>query len=84
MGDVFELGLRLALPFLAVQIVVQIALGILMRAVPQINVFNVGIQIQSIIGIVLLMVMFPVIITLCTRLNELMLEKCAQVLRLLT
>lgn len=82
-GDIFELGLRLALPIIAVEFVTQIAMGILMRAVPQINIFTVGIQIQLFVGIALLLILMPVIITLLTRLNDYTVEKCVELVKLL-
>lgn len=82
-GDIFEMGIRLALPILAAEIMVQLALGILMRTVPQINIFTVGIQFQAIAGMALLLLLIPVIITLCGRLSNFILEKCVEVVRLM-
>lgn len=83
-GDIFEMGLRLALPIVAVEIIVQLAMGILMRAAPQINIFTVGIQIQAIVGIALLLILIPVIVTLCGRLSSYIIEKCVEFVKLLT
>ncbi|MDR3552690.1 MAG: flagellar biosynthetic protein FliR [Clostridia bacterium] len=82
-GDIFEMGLRLALPILAVELIVQLASGILMRAVPQINVFTAGIQLQAVVGIVMLVLILPIIMTLCGRLTDYMIEKCVEVLKMM-
>lgn len=82
-GDVFSMGLRLALPLIAVEFVLQIVMGILMRASPQINIFSVGIQLQTLIGLALLMLLVPVMVTLFGRLSDYILEKCVEWMRLI-
>lgn len=82
-GDMLQMGLRMALPVIAIEMITQMALGILMKAVPQINVFTVGIQLQAVIGIVLLLIAVPVLATLCGRLSDYMIEKSAELLRLM-
>lgn len=82
-GDLFELGLRMALPLLAVEIIVQLALGILMRAVPQLNVFTVGIQVETLAGMIMLLVLVPAIMSLNGRLIDYMLEKSVELMRLM-
>lgn len=81
-GDIFELGLRLALPVLAVEMIVQIALGIMMKAVPQINVFSVGMQLTGMIGLILILIMVPVLIMLMGRLTGYIVEKSAEFIKL--
>lgn len=81
--DMLELGLRMAIPVLAVELICVVAIGMLMRAVPQINIFSVGIQIQAIIGIVVVVISIPVIVPMCDRLISFMIEKMSEYLRLL-
>lgn len=51
---------RLAMPMLVIQILVECGVGILMKTIPQINVFVVNIQIKMLVGfIVLVMLFFP-------------------------
>lgn len=55
------LGLKLALPILAAELMGQVGMGILMKVIPQINVFSINIELKVIIGlamVVLLMVPF--------------------------
>ena len=53
-----SLGMRLAMPMLAVQLFVEIGVGILMKAVPQINIFVVNIQAKILIGLIILLILF--------------------------
>lgn len=60
--DVFSLAMRLALPFIAASFVLEIAMGILMKLIPQINVFSIHFQIKIVFGFMLLF-LFAVPIT---------------------
>lgn len=51
-------GLQLAFPILAMELVVEAAVGILMRIIPQINVFAVNFQLKIIVGLMMLVYMF--------------------------
>jgi len=53
-GTVFGMGLLMALPFLAALIITNIALGILTRAAPQLNVFAVGFPVSMFVGYAML------------------------------
>lgn len=55
--DVFMIALKLALPFIFVQFVVEMAMGVLMKLIPQIHVFVINIQLKILVGIILLIVM---------------------------
>ena len=53
--SVFSMVLRLALPFIAAEFVLELAMGILMKLIPQIHVFVINIQFKVLLGIVLLL-----------------------------
>lgn len=58
--DCTLLGVKLAMPILAAELMGQVGMGILMKAIPQINVFAINIELKVIIGLVLVMLMlFP-------------------------
>lgn len=58
--DCTLLGIKLAMPILAAELMGQVGMGILMKAIPQINVFAINIELKVIIGLVLVMLMlFP-------------------------
>lgn len=50
----FSLALHLALPFMAASFFMEIAMGVLMKLIPQINVFSINFQIKILLGMGLL------------------------------
>jgi len=58
-SNIFLAGLKLALPVVASLLIVNLALGILTRAAPQLNVFAVGFPITLMVGMVVLMLSLP-------------------------
>lgn len=53
-----ELGIRFSLPIIAAEMLVEVGIGILNKAVPQISIFVINIQIKLIVGLGLLFIMF--------------------------
>lgn len=58
-GELFRIGLHLALPVLAAMLATNIALGVLMRAAPQLNLFAIGFPIALLVGFVMLALLLP-------------------------
>ena len=56
----FLLGIMMALPILASGLTLEIIFGMMMRAVPQIHMFVVGIPLKVIVGLVIFTVTLPV------------------------
>jgi len=56
----FLLGVRIALPVIAATFLTDVALGIVSRAVPQINVFITGYPVKIAVGMLTLLVAMPV------------------------
>lgn len=55
------LSVKLCMPILAAELIGQLGMGILMKVIPQINVFSINIELKVIIGLaLLLMLMLPV------------------------
>ncbi len=54
---VFMLVIKLALPMIVAAFTLEIAMGILMKLIPQIHVFVINIQLKVLLGIVLLLIM---------------------------
>lgn len=52
------LGITLAMPMIAIQFLAEIAVGILMKAIPQINVFAVNLQAKIMLGMLVMLVFF--------------------------
>jgi len=56
----FMLGVMIALPIIASGLTIEMGFGMLMRAVPQIHMFIVGIPLKMLVGIILFIVTLPV------------------------
>ena len=52
------MGLQYAMPLIAMELVVEVAVGVIMRMIPQINVFVVNIQLKIIVGMLMLLFLF--------------------------
>lgn len=70
----FIFSLNIAMPVLAAAVLCEIALGIIVRTAPQMNVFVVGIPIKIIIGLAMLAVSIPTIVGLTDTLFDRMYE----------
>ena len=58
-GRIFSAGIQLALPVVAALLITNIALGILTRAAPQLNLFGVGFPITLSVGFLMLALTVP-------------------------
>ncbi|GAB3630433.1 flagellar biosynthesis protein FliR [Pandoraea terrae] len=58
-GQLFSLGLMLSLPLVAALLITNLALGILNRAAPQLNIFAVGFPLTLAIGLLVVELMMP-------------------------
>mgnify|MGYP000944180998 FL=1 len=63
----FYLGVKLSLPLVTGLLLADIALGIVARAVPQINIFVVGFPAKILLGIPLFILVLPAYVALLTR-----------------
>ena len=52
MGTVMELALKFAMPILAVELIVEMCMGIIMKAVPTIQIFVLNVHLKLIIGFI--------------------------------
>lgn len=68
------LAVKLAMPVLASQFLMEIGVGILMKAIPQINVFVVNIQAKLFAGLILLVFIFSPIVSFLGKSIELMFD----------
>jgi flagellar biosynthetic protein FliR len=59
---VLELGVRVALPIALVLLLVELSVALLARAIPQINVFILGLPLKMLVGISVLAVAMPSLI----------------------
>jgi flagellar biosynthetic protein FliR len=56
---IFSAGLQLALPVIAALLIANLALGILSRSAPQLNLFGIGFPITISIGLIVIALAFP-------------------------
>ena len=56
----FLLGVMMALPIIASGLTIEIGFGMLMRAVPQIHMFIIGIPLKMLVGLILFSVTLPI------------------------
>lgn len=73
-------AVQLALPVIITEIIVEVAVGILMRVVPNINVFVVNLQLKLGIGMIVILTIIPVLVKYLGKLNMLMLESLEEIL----
>lgn len=69
-GSIFVYGLQISLPLLAALLTANIALGILTRAAPQLNLFAIGFPITLAMGFLVLALSMPYFIPLMDRLTQ--------------
>jgi flagellar biosynthetic protein FliR len=66
-GALFLLGLQFAAPVIAASIIGNVALGVLTRAAPQLNVFSLAFPIQITLGLVAFVASLAFLATHVTR-----------------
>lgn len=52
------LGLQFAMPVIALELLAEASIGILMKMIPQINIFMVNVQVKIIVGLVMMLVFY--------------------------
>ena len=62
-GRIFSAGVQMALPIIAALLITNIALGILTRAAPQLNLFGIGFPVTICVGFLMIGVALPYMAT---------------------
>jgi flagellar biosynthesis protein FliR len=81
--EMFLIALQIALPIVGALFLVDIALGILAKTVPQLNIFAVGLPLKIFVGFILLLVSMPIFFFLVQVLFERIIESMAELISLL-
>jgi len=81
LGLVFVLGVRLAAPLVLVLLVVELALGLIVRAAPAMNVMVVGTPLRLLVGLAVVAAVVPYIPSVITRFSTLAAELGMQAAR---
>lgn len=74
---------KLCLPIIAVEMISQIGIGIMMKAVPQIDIFTIEIQLKLIIGFLAIIVLVPSFADFIEKLISVMFENISGIYSLL-
>lgn len=77
------LGVKLCMPILAAELIGQLGMGILMKAIPQINVFAINIELKVIIGLVLLLALITPFSEFLLQAEMTMLDSLQEMLQLM-
>lgn len=80
-GYILVYAVQLALPFIVMEIILEVAVGMMMRVVPNINVFVVNLQLKLMVGMAVMMTVIPMMVGYLQQLNSVMMERLHQVLQ---
>jgi len=76
---VILLSVKLCMPILVIEIIVTFAVGMVMRVVPQINVFVLSIQLKLLIGLIAMITLVPAFSAFCENLIFLSFEHIQEI-----
>ena len=77
------LAVKLAMPILAAELLGEVGMGVLMKAIPQINAFVINIELKVIIGLLLFCLLLTPINEFLLELESGMLSELGRILRLI-
>ncbi len=83
-GSILVLAIKLSLPVIALETITEIGMGVLMRMVPQINVFVVGLQLRLLVGILMIALILPNAAAALDSATEVMFEQMINGLRIMS
>ncbi|MRG85385.1 flagellar biosynthetic protein FliR [Salinibacillus xinjiangensis] len=81
-GQMFLIAFQMAIPIVGCLFLVDVALGIVARTVPQLNVFVVGLPLKILVSFIVIFVSFGVYVTLIENLFETMLHSMRGIMTL--
>lgn len=76
-------AVKMSLPMMAAQLITEFAIGLVMRAVPKLNIFVINIQIKVILGFAILFLMAGPLASFLERLITLMFDQVDKIFQLL-
>jgi len=74
------MGVKLCMPILAAELLAQMGMGVLMKVIPQINVFSINIELKVLVGLGLLFVLIAPISEFLLSAERYMLDSLSQLL----
>ncbi|RYM07169.1 flagellar type III secretion system protein FliR [Sporolactobacillus sp. THM7-7] len=82
-AQMFLIALQLSMPIVGCLFLVDLAIGLVARTVPQVNVFVVGLPLKIIVGFLIMLIAFPMFISLFRVIFESMTEILGHYMQLL-
>lgn len=82
-SQMFLIALQMALPIIGALFLVDIALGILAKTVPQLNIFAVGLPLKIFVGFIMLFLSMPIFFYVLQILFQKIIESMSQLISLL-
>jgi len=83
-STMFYLAFQLAAPVVAAMFLTDLGLGLLTRVAPQFNIFVVGVPLKLILGFMLLVLLFPELLSLFSGLFQSMFKTMEQLLQIIS
>ena len=80
MAEYFVIALRIVLPVFCCMLLINVILGVLAKAAPQMNMFVVGIQIKLIVGMVVLLLLVQTLPTVSDFIFDKMKDVSSQII----
>ncbi len=80
-SEIFNTGLQLAMPVVAIMLITNMALAVLTRAAPQLNIFGIGFPVTLMVGMLMVALMLPSLAEPFQRLIEHSVREMEQVLK---
>jgi flagellar biosynthetic protein FliR len=69
-SDIFIVGFRMAAPIVFTVLLTDVALGIISKAMPQINVFMVGMPLKILVGLIIIVITMPAMLVMLSELFQ--------------
>lgn len=83
LGQMLIYAVKMSLPMVAVQMIGEIGTGLMMRAVPQIDIFTVEIQLKILIGFLVMLILVPTYASFLERMMTLMFDRISAIYTML-
>ena len=76
------LAMKMSFPILGAELMGQVGMGVLMKAIPQINVFAINIELKVVVGLVMLIFLLPMMGAFLQEAEKIMLVDIEETLRM--
>lgn len=79
-GHMLFYALQLAIPFIILELITEVAVGMLMKMVPNINVFVINLHLKMMVGLIVILTVMPTLTNFMSRINAIMFERMQEAL----